>query len=103
MLPEVIYDIQGAFVDGHQILDSVVIAHECIDSIYRQKHPRLICKLDFEKAYDIVDWGFLQYMMTIMGFGEKWCQWIHSCVSSTHFSVLVNGSPKGYFKSSRGL
>ena len=63
----------------------------------------MVCKLDFEKAYEMVDCNFLQYMLTRMGFGAKWRKWIHCCISSSHFSILVNGSPKGYFKSSRGL
>ena len=97
VLSYIISDIQGAFVDGCQILDSVLVAHECLDSRNRQKRPGLVCKLDFEKAYDMVDWGFLRYMMSRLGFGHKWCQWINSCVSSAYFSVSVNGSPKGYF------
>ena len=71
-----------------------------VDSRNRWKCPGLICKLDFEKAYYMVDWGFLQYMMERMGFGYKWRKWIQSCVSSTHFSVMVNDSSKGYFKRS---
>ena len=51
MLPGIISDIQGAFVDGCQIVDSVLIAHECVDSRYRQECPGLPCKLDFENAY----------------------------------------------------
>ena len=51
----------------------------------------------------MVDWGFLQYMKERMGFGYKWRKWIQSCVSSAHFSIMVNGSPKGYFKSSHGI
>ena len=62
VLPEIISDIQGAFVDGRQVIDSVVIAHECIDSRFRHHRPGVVCKLDFEKAYDKVDWGFLQYI-----------------------------------------
>lgn len=61
----------------------------------------LICKMDFGKAYDKVDWGLL-YMLHGMGFGTKWRKWIRICVSSTHFSIMVNGSPKVYFKSSKG-
>eukprot|EP00268_Persea_americana_P028829 TRINITY_DN27957_c0_g1_i1.p1 TRINITY_DN27957_c0_g1~~TRINITY_DN27957_c0_g1_i1.p1 ORF type:complete len:198 (+),score=28.97 TRINITY_DN27957_c0_g1_i1:182-775(+) len=42
-------------------------------------------------------------MLACMRFGLKWRGWIHSCVSSAQFFVLVNASPKGFFNSSRGL
>ena len=63
----------------------MIVVHECVDSRNLQQHRGLICMLDFENAYDIVDWDFLQYMMVRMGFGKKWTEWIHSCVSSAHF------------------
>lgn len=43
-------------MDGRQILDNVTIAHECIDAWHKQNFSGVVCKLDFEKAYDRVDW-----------------------------------------------
>ena len=47
---------------GQQILDFVLIASECIDSRLKTGIPRVLCKLDVEKAYNHVNWGFLMYM-----------------------------------------
>ena len=63
----------------------------------------MLCKLDLEKAYDHVNWGFLIYMLRRCGFNRRWRQWIYMCISIARFSILVNGTPCGFFPSSRGL
>ncbi|RVW40176.1 LINE-1 retrotransposable element ORF2 protein [Vitis vinifera] len=100
---KVISKAQGAFVEGRQILDAVLIANEAIDSALKNNESGILCKLDIEKAYDKVDWNFILTVMQKMGLGEKWIRWIKWCISTASFSVLVNGTPTGFFQSSRGL
>ena len=103
VLDKVISKSQNAFVKGCQILDAVLIANELVDSTMRRKEQGMVCKLDIEKAYDSISWEFLYQVMNRMGFGNRWLSWIKWCISTASFSVLFNGSPTGFFPSSKGL
>jgi hypothetical protein len=94
---------QNAFIKDRQILDSILIANECLDSHIKFDDPGLVCKLDMEKAYDHVNWNFLLYLIRRSGFGEKWCYWIENCISIVRLSILINGSLVGFFSSSHGV
>ena len=61
-----------------------------------------ICKLGIKKVYDHVNWEALD-LMKRMGFGEKWCIWIQTCISTGQISVLVNGSLVDFFGSTKGM
>lgn len=94
---------QIASIKGRQIMDAALIANESLDSRSKEKKPVILCKLDIEKAFDHVNWGFLLNMMERMGFGSKSVNWIRFCISTIKFSVLIDGSPEGFFPSHRGL
>ncbi|GJV95770.1 putative reverse transcriptase domain, reverse transcriptase zinc-binding domain protein [Tanacetum coccineum] len=65
--------------------------------------PRCAFKVDIQKAYDTVDWEFLGLILKCFGFHPTMVQWIMACVTSTFFSLSLNGVIHGYFKGRRGL
>ncbi|GAU16213.1 hypothetical protein TSUD_298450 [Trifolium subterraneum] len=94
---------QTAFVKDRQILDDILIANEAVDEACKFQKELLLFKVDFEKAYDSVDWGYLDAVMGRMSFPFLWRKWIKECVCSATASILVNGSPTDEFPLERGL
>ncbi|KAJ9543812.1 hypothetical protein OSB04_023519 [Centaurea solstitialis] len=103
VMERIISDVQSAFLKGRSILDGVLVANETVSYIKGSKRKALIFKVDFEKAYDSVNWNFLLDVLKSMGFGVKWCNWIRACLRSSRISVLVNGSPTEEFTMEKGI
>ena len=84
-------------------MDATLIANEAIDSRLKDDFFGLLLKLDIEKAFDHVNWDCLLSVMSKMGFGQRWINWVRWCISTTNFSVLINGTPLGFFRDIKGL
>ena len=63
----------------------------------------MIMKLDIQKAYDMVDWHFLCKLLEAFGFSQQWVNLIFKFISSPKISILINGTPEGFFEISRGI
>lgn len=99
----VIDEVQSAYIEGRNILDGPLIVNEICTWSKRSKREVLLLKVDFDKAFDSVNWEYLDSVLMQMGFGLKWRLWMKGCLSSSRASVLVNGSPTKEFSMSRGV
>ncbi|XP_042023121.1 uncharacterized protein LOC121770456 [Salvia splendens] len=103
-LPRVVAPNQSGFVKGRLLNDNVLLAQEMFHELQRNTPaPNVAIKIDMAKAYDRVQWSFLQKVLKHMGFPEPWVDLIKRCIGSCWFSILVHGVPAGFFKSTRGL
>jgi len=105
LLPNLILDEQSGFVKGRSIIENVLLSQEIITDIrLRTKAgPNVVIKLDMTKAYDRLSWLFLTKVLRKMGFDERFISLIFGIISNNWYSVLINGQPYGFFKSTRGV
>jgi hypothetical protein len=103
ILPFIISKEQSGYVEGRQIMDSVILANEVVSSLKTTKTPGMLIKLDLSKAFDRANWQYLRAILISFGFDHAWVQWILNLTSSAFFSILVNGVPSRPFSASRGI
>jgi hypothetical protein len=75
VINKVINEAQTAFIPGRFILDGVLVVHEILHDMRMKKKKGIILKLDFEKAYDKVNWKFLQDVLRRKNFNKQWIEW----------------------------
>jgi hypothetical protein len=106
VLPDIISCSQSAFIPGRLITDNIIAAFETMHTMQSRMWSKvgyMGVKLDMSKAYDRVEWKFLQAVMHRMGFDESWIRLVMQCVVSVKYSVLINGNPVGEIRPSRGI
>ena len=106
ILPAIISLTQSAFIPGRLIRNNILVTYETLHSMHVRKKSKkgsIALKLDINKAYDRVEWPFLQGMMQRMGFPNRWIGWVMGCVTTPSFSILNNGEPYGNINPSRGI
>ncbi|KAL9673267.1 hypothetical protein QQ045_029521 [Rhodiola kirilowii] len=97
---------QSAFVPGRLISDNILLAYELMHFIKtRQMGSAEYCciKLDMRKAYDRVDWNFLEAIQLRLGFPVAWVEKVMRCVKSVTYRVKVNDLVSDSFYPERGL
>ena len=98
LLPSIITEHQSAFTKDRLISDNILMAFETLHSMHKYKggsYGYMALKLDMNKAYDWVEWYYLEGIMRKMGFRERWINLAMGCVKKVSYSILVNGEPCG--------
>lgn len=84
-------------------MDSVATAQEVIMDCKNNKRQGVVLKLDFEKAYDKIEWSVVLDILAAWGFPNKWLAWIRDCITTAKASVLINGEHGNRILCRRGL
>jgi hypothetical protein len=106
VLPKIISCYQSAFIPMRMINDNIFAAYETMHSMQIRMWSKVSfigIKIDMSKAYDKIEWDFLETAMLRLGFDVRWVYLIMACVRSVSYSVVVNGNPIGPFSTSIGI
>ena len=105
-MDDIISEEQSAFAPGRLITDNVLVAYESIHTMRRRKkgkHFSCAIKLDMMKAYDHVEWHYIEAILSRLGLSIIFIQLIMKCVTSVCFSLRVKGELLPYFIPTRGI
>lgn len=93
-LGDLIHPTQSAFVGGRQIQDNLVIAQEVFHSLKRKERggiENIAVKLDMNKAYDRLDWDFINLTLLAFGFAPQWVKLVMTLVTTVSYKYKING------------
>ena len=103
-LPYIVYIGQRGFIKGRQINDCICLTTEAINMLHNKSFGgNLAIKIDIAKAFDTIDWNFLQKVLKDFGFNTIFCNWIQTILHYAKLIIAVNGKSEEYFPCSRGV
>jgi hypothetical protein len=102
-LTHIIRPNQTGFVEGRSILDNVFMAQESLGWAEESGQDLVLLLLDFEKAFDRIEWGFLFTALSKLGFNDTWVRWVGSLYQSASSTIKVNGIAGPDFQLARSV
>ena len=103
VLPKLIDSDQTGFLKGRFIGENIRLIDGLINHTAARNIPGLLMFLDFEKAFDTVEWSFIWKTLSSFNFGTSLINWIKLCYRNIESCVLNNGWASNYFTPERGV
>ncbi|XP_048496313.1 uncharacterized protein LOC125495593 [Beta vulgaris subsp. vulgaris] len=105
ILPGLISPNQGAFITGRSIMSNILLCQDLVKRFNKRQNLErgIMMKIDLRKAYDSVEWQFIEELLQALHFPPHFMRCIMSCITTPKFTLLINGSTEGFFSAKKGL
>ena len=103
MLPNSIYHNQTGYVKDRFIGETIRSIYDMMDYTVEENIPGLLIFIDFEKAFDSVEWDFLFKCLEAFNFSSDFLHWIKTFYKNVQSCTINNGTASSYFPLERGV
>lgn len=102
VITSIIHTDQVGFICGRSSSDNIRRLINIMWSVAEVQSPVAAISLDAEKAFDMVEWGYLFKILEVYGFGDTFIKWIRLLYKHPEAAVQTNGFNSEYFALGRG-
>ncbi|XP_014618090.1 uncharacterized protein [Glycine max] len=104
VIQDIVHTSQADFVPGQVIHNHILLATELMKGYTRKGGtPRCMMQIDLQKAYDMVDWGALEGVLTEFGLPKKFIGWVMKVITTVNYRFNINGELSNVLEAKRGI
>ena len=103
VLPSIIHHNQTGFMKDHYIGETVRSIFDILDFTVKENIPGLLIFIDFQRAFDSLEWNFLLRCLESFNFGFSLIRWVFTFYNNIESCVINNGIISDFFTLERGV